>query len=196
MTTLTNLSLNDANNVKIRLHGAHIIGKLLMDNCPQLNRENPKVYVENDAGENLRVSHELQMHCLRCLRFLYSVEKNRKAFKVIFPPNLFGAFIDVGNYNKDFQSYIPLLKKLNKKTNEEGLRQIRSNFEQMGNFQKIANEGKDKFIGGFKIMDLIGKGAYGSVYLVMRGENQYAMKEIPLVHFDVSPEKFEQYLAA
>ena len=34
LTTLTNLSLNDANNVKTRLHGAHIIGKLLMDNCP------------------------------------------------------------------------------------------------------------------------------------------------------------------
>ena len=45
-------------------------------------------------------------------------------------------------------------------------------------------------------MDLIGKGAYGSVYLVQRGDNQYAMKEIPLSHFDVSPEKFEQYLAA
>lgn len=66
---------------------------------------------------------------MRCLRFLYSVEKNRKAFKVIFPPNLFGAFIDVGNYNKEFQAYIPLLKKLNKKTGEEGLRQIRTNFE-------------------------------------------------------------------
>ena len=34
LTTLTNLSLNDLNNVKIRLHGAHIIGSLLMDNCP------------------------------------------------------------------------------------------------------------------------------------------------------------------
>ena len=34
LTTLTNLSLNDANNIKIRLHGAHIIGKLLMENCP------------------------------------------------------------------------------------------------------------------------------------------------------------------
>lgn len=112
------------------------------------------------------------MHCLRCLRFLYSVEKNRKAFKVIFPPNLFGAFIDVGNYNKDFQSYIPLLKKLNKKTGEEGLRQIKANFAQMGNFTKLAGaEGRDKFIGGFKIVDLIGKGAYGSVYLVQRGEN-------------------------
>ena len=129
LTTLTNLSLNDANNVKIRLHGAHIIGKLLMENCPQLNRDEPKIYVEGDPGENLKVQHELQMHCLRCLRFLYSVEKNRKAFKVIFPPNLFGAFIDVGNYNKSFQSYIPLLKKLNKKTSEDGLRQIKENFE-------------------------------------------------------------------
>ena len=74
------------------------------------------------------------MHCLRCLRFLYSVDKNRKSFKVIFPPNLFGAFIDVGNYNKDFQAYIPLLKKLNKKMGEEQLKVIRANFEQMGNF--------------------------------------------------------------
>lgn len=111
------------NNVKIRLHGAHIIGKLLMDNCPLLNKDkDARVYVANNPGENLKVMHELQMHCLRCLRFLYSVEKNRKAFKVIFPPNLFGAFIDVGNYNKDFQAYIPLLKKLNKKTEVDSLR--------------------------------------------------------------------------
>ena len=65
----------------------------------------------------------------------------------------------------------------------------------MGNFQKLAGENKDKYISGFKILDLIGKGAYGSVYLVMRGENSYAMKEIPLIHFDVTPEKFEEYLA-
>lgn len=37
LTILTNLSLNDANNVKIRLHGAHLIGGILMDNCPALN---------------------------------------------------------------------------------------------------------------------------------------------------------------
>ena len=55
LTTLTNLSLNDLNNVKIRLHGAHIIGSLLMENCPQLNRDNPKVYVNGDTGENLKV---------------------------------------------------------------------------------------------------------------------------------------------
>ena len=65
----------------------------------------------------------------------------------------------------------------------------------MGKFQKIAGESGEKFIGGFKVLEIIGKGAYGSVYLVNRGENQYAMKEIPLTHFDVTPEKFEAYLA-
>lgn len=44
------------------------------------------------------------------------------------------------------------------------------------------------------MLDLIGKGAYGSVYQVQKGENQYAMKEIPLAHFDVTPEQFQKYL--
>ena len=57
------------------------------------------------------------------------MEKNRKAFKVIFPPNVFGEFIDVGNYNKDFQAYIPLLKRINKKSTEDSLKQIKENFE-------------------------------------------------------------------
>lgn len=36
LSVLTNLSLNDQINVNIRLQGAHIIGKILMDNCPAL----------------------------------------------------------------------------------------------------------------------------------------------------------------
>lgn len=47
LTILTNLALNDQNNIKIRLHGAHIIGKILMENCPTYNRDNPKKYVRN-----------------------------------------------------------------------------------------------------------------------------------------------------
>ena len=31
---MTNLSLNDEINTIIKLHGAHLIGKILMDNCP------------------------------------------------------------------------------------------------------------------------------------------------------------------
>jgi hypothetical protein len=45
LTILTNMSLNDQNNVKIRLHGAHIIGGILMDHCTTFNTQNPKKYV-------------------------------------------------------------------------------------------------------------------------------------------------------
>jgi hypothetical protein len=37
---------------------------------------------------------------------------------------------------------------------------------------------KSKVIGGYTVLDLAGKGAYGSVYSVKKGENIYAMKEI------------------
>lgn len=52
----------------------------------------------------------------------------------------------------------------------------------------VRNDSK-KFIGGFQIVDLIGKGAYGSVYLVQKGDNQYAMKELPISNFDITPEE-------
>lgn len=105
--------------------------------------------------------HELQLTCLRCLRFLYSVEKNRKSFKVVFPPQIFGAFIDVGNYNSDLQSYIPLLKQINKNLNIDSLLKIKNNFAKMGTFQKTVLDKGEKYIGGYKVSDLIGKGAYG-----------------------------------
>lgn len=60
LTTLTHLSLHDTTNVKIRLYGAHIIGKILMKNCPALIKENDKTirYVEN-FDENIKLMHEL-----------------------------------------------------------------------------------------------------------------------------------------
>lgn len=72
----------------------------------------------------MQTQHKVQILCLRLLRFLYSVEKNRKAFKLIFPHEFFGAFIDVGNYNKDFQVYIPLLKRFNKKLSVKIIRDL------------------------------------------------------------------------
>ena len=97
-----------------------------MDNCPVLiqdklvREEKEKIGAQlisysEDQNEDIKIKHEIQLHCLRMLRFLYSIEKNRKAFKLVFPPEVFGSFIDIGNFNKNFQSYIPLLRKINKK---------------------------------------------------------------------------------
>ena len=54
---------------------------------------------------------------------------------------------------------------MNKKLPIKSLDNISINFERMGQFMNVRNDSK-KFIGGFQIVDLIGKGAFGSVYLV------------------------------
>lgn len=64
-----------------------------------------------------------------------------------------------------------MLKRLNKKLSEDQLKEIRANFTQMGRFQKQASEHGNKLIGGFKVIEIIGKGAYGSVFLACRGDN-------------------------
>lgn len=103
-----------------------------MDNCPVFSKDKlareerlkqGKVLREysEDNSEDTRIKHEIQLHCLRALRFLYSVEKSRKVFKVVFPPEIFGVFIDIGNFNKDLKAYIPLLRKINKRTPLESL---------------------------------------------------------------------------
>jgi hypothetical protein len=115
---------------------------------------------------------------LRVLRFLYSSEKNRRAFKLVFPPEIFGDFIDVGNYNKNLHDYIQCLKKLNKLP-LKSLQEIDANFDEMKTYMRFGSvNDKSKVIGGYTVLDLAGKGAYGSVYSVKKGENIYAMKEI------------------
>ena len=52
-------------------------------------------------------------YALRALRFLFSVERNRRHFKRMFPAELFEAFIDIGHYNRDIAAYLPLVDRLN-----------------------------------------------------------------------------------
>ena len=84
-----------------------------------------------------------------------------------------------------------MLRKINKKLPIKSPDQISQNFVAMGEFVNIKNDSK-KFIGGYQIVDLIGKGAYGSVYLVQKGDNQYAMKELPISNFDITPQELKQ----
>lgn len=48
---------------------------------------------------------ELELLLFRLLRFIFSIEKNRKIFKSIFPPTLLGPFIDIGNFVKQVNKY-------------------------------------------------------------------------------------------
>ena len=103
---------------------------------------------------------------MRVLRFLWSLEKNRKMFRKLFPPAMYGAFIDVGNYNKNLNSYNAVLHSyhsLNLKEIENVLCE--------GHEMMVA-ESAEKIIGGYLVLELLGQGAFGSVYAAHKGENK------------------------
>ena len=52
------------------------------------------------------------LHVLRALRFLFSVERNRKFFRRLFPHQLYGKFVDVGHYEWDLREYSAQLRAL------------------------------------------------------------------------------------
>ena len=62
--------------------------------------------------EEKEVVLKIEIFSLMFLRYLYSVEKNRKAFKLVFPPEIYGPFIDIGNYQQDWERYENCLEKL------------------------------------------------------------------------------------
>ena len=46
------------------------------------------------------------------MRFLFSMERNRRLFKRLFPPDLFEKFIDVGHYQRDLGTYQRMIETL------------------------------------------------------------------------------------
>jgi len=69
----------------------------------------------------------IQCSAARLLRFLFAVERNRKAFKHIFSADVFAPFIDVGNYVWPLEAYGPFVSILNG-LGEQDVEIIRANF--------------------------------------------------------------------
>ena len=105
------------------------------------------------------------------------MERNRALFKRLFPPELFEKFIDIGHYNRDIKAYMKLVNKLNN-FDEDTLAEIASNLDQT-NQERAAS----KTIKEYDVLELLGSGAFGSVYKVKKTSagpsgSFLAMKEI------------------
>jgi NIMA (never in mitosis gene a)-related kinase len=111
---------------------------------------------------------------VRILRLIFSLEKNRKYFKHLFPTKLLGIFIDIGNYKHNLELYHSFLEEFNS-LNEEEIHNLKHKSQNISN---PSNEAQT--IGGYTIMELIGKGGFGSVYKVKLGNLYFAMKEVVL----------------
>ena len=119
----------------------------------------------------------LTTHIFRALRFIFSTERNRKIFRRLFPPDLFAAFIDVGHYARDLGRYAPLALQL-RRLSAEGRARMTEALEDINVIKGPARH----YVREYAVQELLGKGAFGSVYQVKkdRGETLFAMKELPL----------------
>ena len=160
LSLLTRLSLNDINAKQIiESNGLYLISHYL-------------VQVEGDR--------ELKLYCLRAMRYLFSLERNRRILKIFFPLPIFEKFISIGHYVHNLSAYSDLAQSLSELSDDEKLA-LTTN-------QKSLNHTSCplRVIGEYEVLELLGTGAYGSVYKVRkgppRGSNFYALKEIQMTH--------------
>ena len=97
---ITQLAADSENAVQIRqANGVYSLGLVLF------SAAQPRPQGELMLAEQ----QQLAAAVFRGLRFLFSVERNRRVFKRLFPPVLFNRFIDVGHYAYELRLYEPLV---------------------------------------------------------------------------------------
>jgi NIMA (never in mitosis gene a)-related kinase 10 len=122
---------------------------------------------------------ELHGHALRTMRILFSLEKNRKVFRRVFPPHIFDAFIDKGQYNgtdAKFFSVADLIKQL---PPEKELAMRRQLIDMLSRPLLDVQH----CVRGYVLEEEIGKGAFGSVFKArsLRGrEEEFAIKQFKI----------------
>ncbi|KAJ8313779.1 hypothetical protein KUTeg_008340 [Tegillarca granosa] len=161
---LTELVMNDANAQQIaQANGIYSLGLLILPADRKCSEKERKL-VKN-----------LQRNAFRALRFLFSMERNRRLFKSLFPPDLFEMFINIGHYNRDLKKYKSLVEEINS-LSSEAVREIKMNI-----METNQNKAATRYIGEFEVFELLGKGAFGSVYKVKKKttfQSFLALKEV------------------
>ncbi|XP_026226103.1 serine/threonine-protein kinase Nek10 isoform X2 [Anabas testudineus] len=187
-TALTELSLDDTSVYQIvQENGVYIIAKLILPQNPGVKVTQLQVHILLYVLNYIMIHYEddltlltlltcWQCYAFRCLRFLFSVERNRHLFKRLFPTDLFELFIDVGHYVRDLAAYEGLQSKVSLYTEEE-LDSLRESIEAVDQ-----NRPPLKVISGYSILDHLGTGAFGSVFKVQKhsAQNLLALKEVNL----------------
>lgn len=116
----------------------------------------------------------LQKYAFRTLRFLFSMERNRRLFKKLFPSDLYTMFIDIGHYNFDLSVYKTLVQRMNSLPQDD-IDSVRENISEMNQ-----NKTPSHYVKEYAVFEHLGRGAFGSVYKVRKkgGQTFVALKEV------------------
>ena len=107
---------------------------------------------------------------LLILRIIFSLEKNKKYFKPL-PNKIFTSFVDI----VESQNYSSFLNTFNSLSEKE-LLEFSNKYKELSNNETEIG----KMIGEYKIIEMIGKGGFGSVYKVKLNDKYFAMKKTKL----------------
>ena len=198
-TVLTTMALDDETALQIRkANGVYLLGLLLLQNTAhranatpnsassaEANASSDDVPTVGPAAQEISCtapndsepSQELlAAHVFRALRFVFSTERNRKLFQRLFPPDLFAAFIDLGHYVRQLETYLPLANQFSQLSSEaKGKMQ-----EAFSDINMVKGPSQHR-VKDYVVQEMLGKGAFGCVYQVKKdtGETLFAMKELP-----------------
>eukprot|EP00055_Hartaetosiga_balthica_P013046 m.65389 g.65389 ORF g.65389 m.65389 type:complete len:1455 (+) comp8151_c1_seq1:983-5347(+) len=139
------------------------------------NRRLSAALSQTGLSTTLEATRRVQAYAMRLLRFLFSVEQNRRYFKRLFPPDLFAWFIDVGHYQYQLSSYRTLVKHLYRLTSS-AIRRLKSAVEDTN----IHTQPK-RHVREYGLLEKLGEGSFGAVYRAISPNGEtVAVKEIPL----------------
>ena len=161
--------LNNEINILMRSNFLKNFFILLLDLNTKLKEKNNN---NNNSKQNLILNEIL---IIRILRFMYSLDYNKKYFKNYFPKKiLFELFIKIGDYKSSVNYYENFIEFFNK-LNLEEIIHMKKVINSINPTTLINNNNK---IGGFEILEMIGKGGFGSVFKVKKNSKIFAMKII------------------
>jgi NIMA (never in mitosis gene a)-related kinase len=185
---LAELALDDDNSFLIlQLNGVLVLTKVIVAGwgAPQQPARASRPAPGGGPAKSERAVEEtahLNAQALRALRMLFSLERNRRSFKRVFPPSIFERFIEIGQYQRELSKYRPLAAMLASLPPEK-----------QTSMRKAVNEMRadldsDRRVREYLLLgDAIGKGAFGTIWRArMAGAGavhapaHYALKEIHL----------------
>jgi hypothetical protein len=143
LNILSAFTLYDDLNIMIRINWLESLIKNLIDYSLKLRRET------SEADKQMVINNQALI--TRILRLIFSLEKNRKFFKHLFPTKLLGIFIDIGNYKHSLNLYNTFIDELNS-LHESDMQEILEKFNNI-----TFKESESQTIGGYTIVELIVK---------------------------------------